>query len=283
MARGVIVANQGKKAILVVSFGTTYHNTLKSCIESIEDKVSCEFPEFEVRRAFTSQFIIRKLANRDSIYVDDTAEALQRLKADGFTTVVVQPTHIIAGHEFDEVKAAVESYRSHFAQIVLGRPVLYHDGTNGTPDDYMIAVEALCRQLPESAPDRAVALMGHGSSHEANDAYYRLQETINKLGLNVFLANVEETPTIEDIMEVLAKKKIKHVTMMPFMLVAGDHAINDMAGDEEDTWKTQLEQAGYTTDACLKGLGENPAYQAIYIQHIKDVLKEMAMSTDKTA
>lgn len=278
-----MAANQDKKAILVVSFGTTYPHTLKSCIESIENKVRCEFPDFEVRRAFTSQFIINKLAKRDGIYIDDTAEALQRLKDEGFTTVAVQPTHIIAGHEYDEVKAAVESYRGHFLQIVLGRPVLYSDGSNGTTDDYAIAVEALCRQLPAAAPDRAVALMGHGSSHEANQAYYRLQAKIDQLGLNIFLANVEETPTIEDVMEVLSKRAIKHVTLMPYMLVAGDHAINDMAGDDEDTWKSHLEKSGYSTDACLKGLGENPAYQEIYLQHLKDAMKELTIHTEKTA
>lgn len=278
-----MAANQGKKAILVVSFGTTYQHTLQSCIESIEDKVRSEFPEFEVRRAFTSQFIINKLAKRDNIYIDDTAKALQRLKDEGFATVVVQPTHIIAGHEFDEVKAAVESCRSHFPQIVLGRPVLYFDGSNGEADDYAVAVDALSRQLPAPATDRAVALMGHGSSHQANQAYYRLQEKLDQLGLNVFLANVDETPTIQDIMAMLAERDIKHVTMMPYMLVAGDHAINDMAGDGEDTWKTLFEQAGYTTDACLKGLGENKAYQEIYIQHIKDALRIMAVDTGRTA
>lgn len=278
-----MAAIQEKKAILVVSFGTTYQHTLRSCIESIEDKVRSEFPGFEVRRAFTSQFIINKLAKRDNIYIDDAAKALQRLKDEGFTAVVVQPTHIIAGHEFDEVKAAVERCRSHFLQLALGRPVLCNDGSDGTTDDYAVAVEALRSQLPAIAPDRAVALMGHGSSHQANQAYYRLQEKLDQSGLNVFLANVDETPTIKDVIEMLAEREIKHVTMMPYMLVAGDHAINDMAGDGEDTWKTLFEQAGYTTDAWLKGLGENEAYQEIYVQHIKDALSTMAAETGKTS
>jgi len=278
----MVAVNQEKKAILVVSFGTTYPHTLKACIESIEDKVRCEFPGFEVRRAFTSHFIINKLAKRDNVYIDDTAKALQRLSDEGFTTIVVQPTHIIAGYEFDEVKAVVENCRSHFPQIVLGRPVLYFDGSNGTIDDYAVAVDALGRQLPAPAPDRAVALMGHGSSHQANQSYYRLQEKLSQLGLNVFLANFDETPTIEDIMEMLAERYIKHVTMMPYMLVAGDHAMKDMAGDGADTWKTLLEQAGYTTEAYLKGLGENPAYQEIYIQHIRDALRTMTVDNGKT-
>lgn len=269
-----MTGNQEKKAIVVVSFGTTYHDTLQSCIASIEDRIRQEFEGFEVRRAFTSQFIIKKLADRDGILVDDTAGALHRLKDEGYTTVVVQPTHIIAGHEYHEVKAAVESCRSWFKHIALGRPVLFYDGSNGMPDDYAEAVAALRSQLPAPSPDKAVALMGHGSSHAANAAYYLLQERLCAEKLNVFLVNVEETPTIEDIMEVLTARKIKHVTLMPYMLVAGDHAINDMAGDGEDTWKTALEQAGYTTDAYLRGLGENPAYQKIYIQHTKDALRD---------
>ena len=274
---------QDKQAILVVSFGTTYQDTLRSCIESIENKVQSEFPGYEVRRAFTSEFIIKKLANRDGIYIDDTAEALQRLKNDGFATVIVQPTHIIAGHEFDEIKAAVEVYRPHFKQLVLGRPVLYHDGTDGMPDDYAIAVSALCGQLPPTAPEQAVALMGHGTSHAANQAYHLLQERLCQAGLNVYLANVEETPTIDDIVSQLDGKGVKHVTLMPFMLVAGDHAINDMAGDEEGTWKAVLEQAGYTTDAYLRGLGENPRFQQIYIEHIKDALKQLGDTVTQTA
>ncbi|MCX7781225.1 MAG: sirohydrochlorin cobaltochelatase [Negativicutes bacterium] len=277
------MGQETKKAILVVSFGTSYHAALSSCIESIENKIRSEFPGYEVRRAFTSAFIIRKLAERDGIFIDDTAQALERLKNDGFTTVIVQPTHIIPGHEYAEIKAAVNSCRTDFAAIVLGRPLLHLDGSGGEADDYHAAVLALKRQLPALTAEQAVVLMGHGTSHAANDAYCILQDRMIREGLRVYIANVEATPTIEDVMTILAQQKIRHVVLMPYMLVAGDHAINDMAGDEEDSWRRKLEQAGYTTETYLKGLGENPDYQEIYVRHIRDAIAQLQQHCCQTA
>ncbi|MDK2821336.1 MAG: sirohydrochlorin cobaltochelatase [Clostridia bacterium] len=259
----------GKKGILVVSFGTSYENTRKACIESVENKIAKIFPEYEIRRAFTSQIIIKKLAERDNIKIDNPKEALQKMKEEGFSEVIVQPLHIINGSEFEEIVEVVKEFEGSFDKLSLGRPILTH------VKDYKIAVEAIKEQLPKLDKGQAVVFMGHGSEHPANSAYACLQSVINHSDLNgkVFIATVEGYPTLDYVIEDLKTKNINEVILMPFMLVAGDHAINDMAGDEEDSWKTILQKEGYVVSTYLHGLGENPAFQQIYIDHVKDTIQ----------
>lgn len=264
-----------KRAILVVSFGTSYADTRKACIESVENKIKDTFKDYEVRMAFTSNIIIKKLKERDNLIIDNPEQALQKLKDEGFTHVVVQPLHIIPGAEYDEVREVVAKYKEDFDKIVLGRPVLYSKGGEDMPDDYAIAVEALKKQLPELTQDKAVVLMGHGTWHPANASYACLQSVLDDMGLNVFIGTVEGYPSLDDVKKRLEARQIKNVVLMPYMLVAGDHAQNDMAGDEEDSWKTQLKKDGYVVETYLHGLGENPAYQDIYVQHVKDAIEEM--------
>ncbi len=264
-----------KKAILVVSFGTTFPDTLKTTIESTENKIRAAFPDYEVRRAFTSRIIIQRLFERDQVKIETEREALLRLKAEGYKEVIVQPLHIVAGAEYDKIKGIVSHLKQEnaFERIELGRPLLYYPGVEGHPDDYTIAIDAVKQQFPQLGRRDAVVFMGHGGPHPANAAYATLQLKFAANGLdNVFIYTVEGYPDLDWVLEKLQETNRRKVTLMPFMLVAGDHANNDMAGDEEDSGKSILQAAGFKADTFVKGLGENPAIQDIYVQHIKDAI-----------
>jgi sirohydrochlorin cobaltochelatase len=261
-------AGSSKRAILVVSFGTSYADTRAVTIEACEQKIAETFPDYEVRRAFTSNIIIKILKERDNILVDTPEEALQKLQEEGFSEAIVQPLHIIPGSEFHDVVQVVNAYKSTFESIRLGVPLL------ATTEDYMATAEALKTQLPELKDDEAVVFMGHGTHHPANASYPALQQVLEDQGIkNVFVGTVEGYPELEHIIARLQAQQIKKVTLMPFMLVAGDHAQNDMAGDEEDSWKMLLKKEGFVVDTYLHGLGENPAIQELYIKHIQDAIK----------
>lgn len=265
----------GKKAILVVSFGTTYADTRKVTTEAVQNKIQAAFPDYEVRQAFTSRIIIKKLADRDNIKVDTEKQALDKLKAEGYTEVIVQPLHVEAGDEYDKVNRVVEQYAKDkaFAKISMGRPILYFTGQEDRPDDYMAAINALQSQMPKLGKGEAVAFMGHGGTNPSNTAYAALQLKLKDAGLNnVFVFTVEGYPTIENVIKELKQNRVKKVTLMPLMLVAGDHANNDMAGDEDDSFKSQLIAAGFQVGTYIHGLGENTGIQDIYVQHIKDMI-----------
>jgi len=264
---------KNNKAILVVSFGTTYGETRKVTIEAVENKIRITFPDYEVRSAFTSRIIIQKLAQRDGVYVDSEKQALDRLKAEGYTEVIVQPLHMEAGDEYNKVSCEVERYAHSkvFTKISLGRPVLYYTGQEEKPDDYTIAIKAIQTQLPKLGKYDAVAMMGHGGVNPSNAAYAALQMKMQDAGLkNVFIFTVEGYPTVENVIEKCKEHKIKNVLLMPLMVVAGDHANNDMASDDKDSFKSKFLQAGFKVDTYLHGLGENAGMQEIYVQHIKD-------------
>lgn len=264
-----------KKAILVVSFGTTYRDGMESSIESIENKIKVNFPDYEVRRAFTSRIIIKRLAARDGLQIDNEKEALQRLQEEGYQEVYIQPLHVVVGEEYDKVKKIVvhSAHAKTFHKIMIGRPLLYYTGQKGKPDDYLSAIQAIEGQLPKLDSQEAVLFMGHGGLHPGNTAYAALQMKIEDAGLDrVFLYTVEGYPILESVIKKLKKQDIKKVTLMPFMLVAGDHVKNDMASDEDDSAKSQLRKAGFEVDIYLHGLGENPKIQDLYVQHLKDTM-----------
>lgn len=265
-----------KKAILVVSFGTTYPDTLKTTIESVENRIRTAFPDYEVRRAFTSRIIIKKLLERDSVKIETEKEALLRLKAEGYTEVIVQPLHIEAGAEYEKIKGIVShlQHEKAFKRIELGRPLLYYPGVEGHPDDYSLAIKAVEAQFPKLGRRDAVVFMGHGGPHPSNAAYATLQMKFGDNGMDkAFVYTVEGYPDLDWVIEKLKETKRKKVTLMPFMMVAGDHANNDMAGDEKDSAKSILTAAGFEVSTYVKGLGENPAIQDIYVQHIKDAME----------
>jgi cobalamin biosynthesis Co2+ chelatase CbiK len=256
----------GKKGILVVSFGTSYADTRKVTIEAVEEKIAKEFSDYQVKRAFTSNMIIKKLKERDGIMVDTPEEALNKMKEEGFEEVIVQPLHIMAGAEYDDLVEATRAYEDTFKKLVVGKSVL------SGPVSYEKAANGLMTQVGKLEKGEAVVVMGHGTHHASNASYACLQNKFNDKGLPVYVGTVEAHPALEDVIAKLKKDNIKKVKLMPYMLVAGDHAQNDMAGDEEDSWKTVLKKEGFEVEIYLHGLGENKEYQNIYVENTKEAI-----------
>ncbi|MCX7781668.1 MAG: sirohydrochlorin cobaltochelatase [Negativicutes bacterium] len=266
-----------KKAIVVTSFGTTFDEARAANIDSVENAIKAGFPDYDVRRAFTSKIVMKRLAER-GIIIDSLEEALAKLKKEGYREVVVQTTLLTPGEEYDnKVMAVVNKHlqAKSFDKLVVGRPLLTYQGENGTTDDFLVMANALKQQMPVlQLPDRAVVFMGHGSPNRHNPAYGLLQAKLTEIGLNAVVGVVEETdhPNFADALKMLEEKGYKKVVLMPLMLVAGDHANNDMAGDEDDSWKNLLKKEGYQVQTYLHGLGENTAVQEIYVQHVRDAI-----------
>lgn len=272
-----------KKAIIVISFGTSYLESLTLNIESVENHIRAAFPDYEVRRAFTSRTVIKRLAERNGIQIDNEIQALDRLREEGFKEVFIQPLHIVAGAEYEKIQRLVSHYAHAkdndmmFEKIRLGRPLLYFMGQDNHCDDYEIAIKALATQLPEARPATAVVLMGHGGLHPANAAYSVLQLKLEDSGFdNVWIYTVDGYPELSRIIAKLKQKEVRKVTLMPFLLVAGEHATNDMAGEDEDSAKSQLIAAGFEVDVYLRGLGENTAFQDVYVKHLKDAITHIS-------
>jgi sirohydrochlorin cobaltochelatase len=266
-----------KKAIIVVSFGTSYPVILRLDIESVENRIRAAFPDYEVRRAFTSRIVIKLLAERDGVHIDNEEQALERLAVEGYKEVYIQPLHIVPGIEYEKVRKLVNRYvhdpKMTFKKIGLGRPLLYSMGKENHPDDYGFAIKALAAQLPAADPASAVVLMGHGGRHPANAAYGVLQLKLEDAGLtNVFVYTAEGFPSLSRVIDKLKQKQIRKVILVPFMLVAGDHVANDMAGESEDSAEFQLLAAGFGVDVCFCGLGENRAIQDIYVVHLQEAI-----------
>lgn len=253
-------------AILVVSFGTSYNDSREITIGAIENAIQEAYPEYEVRRAFTSQIIIDKLAERDGLEIDNVTEALDRAVADGIKNLIVQPTHLMDGLEYTDLVDELAEYEEDFEQIVVGDPLLTSE------EDYTKVITAITDATAEYDDGQtAIVFMGHGTEAESNHIYADMQEKMTAAGFeNYFVGTVEATPSLDDIVAALsAKGNYTKVILEPLMVVAGDHANNDMAGDEEDSWKTALETEGYEVECLIHGLGENEAIQQIYVDHVK--------------
>ena len=275
-----------KKAILVVSFGTTHEDTRKVTIDAIEERIKNTFEDYDIRRAFTSHIILKVLKNRDNLHVDTPEEALEKLKNEGYTEVIVQPLHVIPGVEFDYINNVVNMYKASkaFKKIVVGRPLICFKGEEDhVPDDYSIMVDAISEQLTQMSQDNTVILMGHGTNHIANAVYCCFESVLRDRGFkNVHVATVEGYPTLDRVIPNITKDIEEEIILMPLMLVAGDHAKNDMAGEDEDSWRSILEAKGFKVKVHLHGLGENSKIQEIYIQHIKDVINKNFKNVGKT-
>jgi len=258
-----------KKAVLVVSFGTSYHETRKKTIEACERKISENLEGYDFYRAFTSNMIINKLKKRDNMFIDNPSEALEKLYNAGYQEVVVQSLHIICGDEYNKLKDMVAQYEDKFDKISIGRPLLTYI------DDYRETVEAVKKDLDKMDIDEAVVFMGHGTEHESHSSYPAIEYMFRDYGINAFVGTVEGYPELEQVIKKLKNRNIKTVDLLPFMLVAGDHAINDMASDEEDSWKTILEKEGFNVKVHVKGLGENPYIQEKFKNHALDCMKEL--------
>lgn len=255
-----------EQAILVVSFGTSYNDSRDITIGAIENAIAEAFPDFEVRRSFTSQIIIDKLKERDGLEIDNVEEALKRAAADGIKRLVVQPTHLMEGYEYTDLKEALEGYYDKFEQVVLGEPLL----TDAS--DYEAVAKAVVEATASYDDGRtAICFMGHGTEADSNSVYSKLQETLAADGYdNYFIGTVEAEPSLEDVIKAVdAADQYKKAVLQPLMVVAGDHANNDMAGDKEDSWKSAFEAKGYEVECILRGLGENEAIQEVYVEHTR--------------
>lgn len=265
------MSNIKDKVILVVSFGTTYEETRELTIESIEKNIEKNFPDYEIRRAFTSHIIIKVLRNRDKLIVDTPEQALEKIKNEGYREVVVQSLHIMPGEEYEYVSKVVENYKNNFEKIVIGRPILYFKGDGEElVDDYSIAAEALEAQISKK---HAAVFMGHGTTHPANACYSCLQLVFRDKGINnVYIGTVEGYPSIKNVINTLKREKVREVTLMPFMIVAGNHSNIDMASDEENSWKQILLKEGFKVHIYMHGIGENTMIQDIFVKHVKDAI-----------
>lgn len=260
---------EGKQAILVVSFGTSYNESRDLTIGAIENAIADAFPEYEVRRAFTSQIIIDKLAQRDGLVIDNVEEALDRAAADGITTLVVQPTHLMKGYEYTDLADALEDYKAQFESVVLAEPLLTSDA------DFDVVADAITTRTADYDDGKtAICFMGHGTEADANSVYPKLQEALTANGYdNYFIGTVEAEPSFEDVLTAVgANKDYTTVVLEPLMVVSGDHATNDMAGDEDDSWKSGFAAEGYKVECILEGLGQNAGIQKLYVSHTQDAI-----------
>ena len=260
-----------KKAILAVSFGTSHFDTLEKTIAAIEAELAAAFPERALRRAFTSGMILRKL-EKEGAHIDDVPQALERLLAGGFTDVAVQPTHILNGDEYDKLLAQAAPFAGRFARLAFGKPLL-----TGLAD-YRALAEALLAESPAPSEDAAVLWMGHGTGHYANAAYAQLEYLLHDLGRrDMAIGTVEGYPGFDEALRRLKERPaVRRVELRPLMVVAGDHAKNDLAVAEPDSWKSRLAAEGYAVTCALRGLGEYPAVRAIFVRHAEEAEKLQA-------
>lgn len=256
-----------KKGIIVTSFGTTFADTRKLCIEPIEDRISEMFKDHLVLRAFTSRVVISRLKKRDDYIVDNPTQALEKMKENGIKEIYIQPLLIIPGIEYEKIEKEAAKFletNSDF-NIKIGNSLLSEDS------DYEDVVDAL--NLDNDLDGQATIFMGHGTYHEADYVYDKIEQTKRDKGYhNVFMGTVEGEKTIDDIVEKLKEENIKNARLKPFMLVAGDHARNDMASDDDDSWKSILEKNGIKVDVEICGLGEMKSIQDIFIDHLKNIM-----------
>ena len=282
----------GEKELLVVSFGTSYNDSRVADIKSIEDALQAANPDWSVRRAFTAQIIINHIQARDGEKIDNMEQALERAVANGVKQLVVQPTHLMHGAEYDEMCAAIDKVRDQFDSVEIAEPLLGEVGDDATvinADKEAAAKAVVAAALEESgyestaaAKDAGVAyvLMGHGTAHVAKVTYSQMATQMAKLGYeNVFVGTVEGEPeetSCEAVIEAVKNAGYTTVVLRPLMVVAGDHANNDMAGADDDSWKTMFEAAGFTVNCQISGLGRIADVQALYVAHTKAAIDAIA-------
>lgn len=269
-----------KKAILVVSFGTSHLDTLRVTIEKAENQIRDHFNDYDIYRAFTSHKIIRKLREKYEMFIDTPEEVMAKLYEDDYEDVIIQPLHIIPGEEYIYINKIGEAYKDKFRSVKMGRPIFYYQGIENLPQDYSLFIEATKKLYEEN---NAGVYVGHGTAHSANAVYGCLQTVFEDEGYeNVFVGTVEGYPNFEAVLKRLKRKNIDEVTLAPLMVVAGDHAKNDMASDEEGSWKSMLEKEGIKVNIYLKGLGENERFNQLYINRIEDLINERYIGIGET-
>ncbi len=263
------------KAILVVSFGTTHEDTRVKNIEKLEDGIA-KTSGRKVYRAWTSRMIIERIRERDGVKIDTVREAMDRMKDGGVTDLIVVPTHIINGVEYHQMLRDMEEYRPYFHSLKVTSPLLTEDS------DYERVCTILCAEFQDyfrsnglSQEEFAIVLMGHGSEHFSNSAYAALDYRFKDMGQeHVFVGTVEAYPDVETVLKHVKHSKYRKVLLTPFMLVAGDHAKNDMAGDEEESWKSVFEKEGYEVHCLVKGLGEYAPVREMFAKRVREAMQE---------
>ena len=288
----------GENELLVVSFGTSFNDSRAEDIGGIEKALQAAYPDWSVRRAFTAQIIINHVQARDDEKIDNMDQALERAVNNGVKNLIVQPTHLMHGAEYDELKEAVDSYKDKFESVTIAEPLLGEVGDDATVinDDKKAVAEAITAQAVESssydtldaaeADGTAFVFMGHGTSHTAKVSYSQMQTQMNELGYkNVFIGTVEGEPeetSCENVIEAVKAAGYKKVILRPLMVVAGDHANNDMAGDDDDSWKSQFEASGAfdEIDTQIEGLGRIDAIEQLYVQHTQAAMDGNGVQDD---
>ena len=282
----------GEKELLVVSFGTSFNDSRVADIKSIEDALQEANPDWSVRRAFTAQIIINHIQARDGEKIDNMEQALERAVANGVKQLVVQPTHLMHGAEYDEMCAAIDKVRDKFESVEIAEPMLGEVGSDAAvinADKEAVAKAVVAAALSESGYESTAAakeagvayvLMGHGTAHVAKVTYSQMAAQMDKLGYeNVFIGTVEGEPedtSCEAVIAAVKEAGYTTVVLRPLMVVAGDHANNDMAGADEDSWKTMFEAAGLTVNCQISGLGRIADVQALYVAHSKAAIDAIA-------
>ncbi len=266
---GITHMNQTeKKAILVVSFGTSYHATREVTIDAIEKEIAAAYPDYRIYRAWTSKMIIAKLKKRDNIHIFTVKEAMEQMIADGIADVIIQPTHVINGIENDLMKEDALSYRDQFHSIRFGTPLLTSE------EDNRAIIQAVTSEFQDLSQEEVLVLMGHGTTHYANSIYAALDYTFKDYGhKNIFLGTVEAYPSMQSLLRMVKEYQPKRVVLAPFMIVAGDHVRNDMAGEDPDSWMCQFQEYGFEVEPVLKGLGEYPLVRQMFVDHVANALK----------
>ena len=252
----------GERELLVVSFGTSFNDSRRLTIGAIEGSLAESFPDWSVRRGFTSQIIIDHVLSRDGVAIDNVSEALNRAADNGVKTLVVQPTHLMDGFEYNDLVDELAGFADAFEAIAVGEPLL------SSEEDFAAVAEAIVQT--------AICFMGHGTEAESNGVYAKMQQVLSEAGYdNYFIGTVEAEPSVEDLLAAVQAGDYKRVVLRPLMIVAGDHANNDMAGDEEDSWKSVFESAGYEVECVLSGLGELEAIRDLFVQHAQAAMDSL--------
>ncbi len=259
-----MAADKEKRAVLLVSFGTSVPKTRARTIDRIEGELAQAFPQYRIYRAWTSRILIDKLFRRNKIRIPTVEEAVLQMQKDGITQVIVQPAHLVDGIENERMKEDVLRYGTAFEKISFGEPLL------ASTEDQKRVIEAIMKEFAFLEENDALVFMGHGTAHSANSVYAALDDMLKDLGYShVFLGTVEACPSLDTLLGRVRAICPRKVFLAPFMVVAGDHAIHDMSGEDEDSWRSRFEAEHLTVECVMRGIGEYPGVRKIYVEHAR--------------
>ncbi len=254
------------RQILAVSFGSSQRDAREMALGKIEKTLAEAYPEYTVKRAFTSGMVIRIIQKKEGIIVPNPSDALEDAIQRGVSELIIQPTHLMMGLEYEKLKKAAEEKAEQFDTLHLAAPLLVSE------EDVKRVIKAL-RKVTEEYDDgqTGIVFIGHGTEHEANRVYHIMQERLRAEGYDHYLiGTIEASPSMEDVLAACAKRQYRRVILLPFLIVAGDHAVHDIAGEEETSWKSEFEKAGYEVVILKRGLGEYEDIRQIYVDHVKE-------------